>query len=231
MKRTQLISAVLIAGACACVISCARGESGSGGAAPQPASARRTIQPVVVAYVEGDVAVNGSAVELGDTLERTFTVQTGAGARLDIVFDEQNVLSVSQNARAYVDLSSVAPQIRVDRGGFTSVLKKLEKLAGRDSFNISTGQAVLGVRGTSFCVWVDATSTYVCACNGTVRTVDAKGSHEETLASAHHVARTYSMVNGAISVESAGMLYHDDDSVQSVASRIGYTIDWTKIDN
>lgn len=231
MKLNRLMSALLITGAVSCAVSCGRGETGSGGDASRKDSARRTIQPVVVAYVQGDVAVNGSAVELGDTLERTFTVQTGAGARLDIVFDEQNVLSVSQNARAFVDLSSVAPQIRVDRGGFTSVLRKLEKLAGRDSFNISTGQAVLGVRGTSFCVWVDATSTYVCACNGTVRTVDAKGNHEETLVSAHHVARLFAEANGVLSVEGAGLLHHDDDSVQSVASRIGYTIDWTKIDH
>jgi ferric-dicitrate binding protein FerR (iron transport regulator) len=223
--------AALAAGVSVSLFSCSRAEKGSGGAAPPEASAKRQARPAVVAFVQGVVTVNGSSVEPGDEIGRTFTVQTEQGARLDIIFDEQNALSVNQNALAYIDLTSVAPQVRIDRGGFTSVLRKLEKLAGRDSFNISTGQAVLGVRGTSFCVWVDAASTYVCACNGVVHTVDAKGNNEETLASAHHMARLYSSLNGAISVEAAGLLHHDDESVQSVASRIGYTIDWTKIDD
>jgi len=111
-----------------------------------------------------------------------------------------------------------------------SVLKKLEKIAATDSFNVRTEQAVMGVRGTSFCVWADASSTYVCACNGEVHTVDSKGSNEETLAAAHHVARLYAPKDGVLSVEAAGMLHHSDESLESVASRIGYTIDWTKID-
>jgi hypothetical protein len=88
----------------------------------------------------------------------------------------------------------------------------------------------MGVRGTSFCVWVDAESTYVCACNGEVRTIDAKGNHEETLAAAHHVARLFAAKGSTLTVEAVGMLHHTDESVEAVASRIGYTIDWNKID-
>ncbi|HUW70599.1 MAG TPA: FecR family protein [bacterium] len=231
MRVNTLMVAALAAGVSVSLFSCSRVEKQSGGAASPEASANRQARPVVVAFVQGVVTVNGSSVEPGDEIGRTFTVQTEQGGRLDIVFDERNALSVGQNAFAQIDLTSISPQIRLERGGLASVLRKLEKLAGQDSFNISTAQAVLGVRGTSFCVWADAASTYVCACNGVVHTVDAKGNNEETLASAHHVARLYSSLNGAISVEAAGLLHHDDESVQSVASRIGYTIDWTKIDD
>jgi len=220
MRVNTLVIAILVAGTVPVLVSCSRSQDGI----------RRSVRPAVVAYVQGVVSVNGSSVELGDEIGRTFSVQTEQGSRLDIVFDGQNVLSVAQNALVHIDLTSIAPQVSVERGGLTSVLRKLEKLAGRDSFNISTGQAVLGVRGTSFCVWVDATSTYVCACNGVVHTVDARGSQEQTLSSSHHVARVFTSRDGAISAQAAGMLYHDDQAVQSVASRIGYTIDWTRID-
>jgi len=196
-------------------------------AAETPSRALRT---ATVAFVEGTATVDGSPVEPGDDIGRKFVVRTEPGARLDIVFDGLNALSIGQNAFVEIDLASVAPRIRLERGGVTSVLKKLEKLASGDSFTVLTAQSVMGVRGTSFCIWADASSTYVCACNGEVRTIDAKGNNEETLASAHHVARIYSPKDGTISVGAAGMLHHDDASVESVASRIGYTIDWTRID-
>lgn len=198
---------------------------------PQAAGqAIRTVRPASVAFIEGTVTVNGISVEPGDEIGRKFIVRTEPGARLDIVFDERNVLSVGQNAFVDIDLSSLVPVVRLERGGVTAVLKKLETVATGDSFNVQTAQTVMGVRGTSFCIWADASSTYVCACNGEIHTIDAKGNNEETLTAAHHVARLFSPKDGGISVEAASMLHHTDASVESVASRISYTIDWTKVD-
>jgi ferric-dicitrate binding protein FerR (iron transport regulator) len=185
---------------------------------------------VTVAFVEGVALVNDKAVDFGDSLPSKFLVRTEKGSRLDIVFDGGNALSIAQNAIVDIDLSNLTPVVRVERGGVTSVLKKLEKIAQGDSFKILTTQAVMGVRGTSFCVWVDEESTYVCACNGEVMTIDAKGNHEETLAAAHHVARLFVGKGSKLTVEAAGMLHHTDESVELVASRIGYTIDWNTID-
>ena len=92
------------------------------------------------------------------------------------------------------------------KGGLSAVLRKLEQVAGSDSFRVSTATAITGVRGTSFSIWADDNSTYVCACNGTVRTIDSKGNNELTIAAAHH----------------------SDASMESLASRIGEKIDWTK---
>ena len=110
------------------------------------------------------------------------------------------------------------------------MLKKLEKLTDKDSFRITAPTAIAGVRGTSFCVWTDETTSYVCACNGTVATLDAAGANEEILSSAHHVARLYTRANGSITKLPAGLAHHDDAVVQKVADNIGYTLDWTKID-
>jgi len=200
--------------------------------APQAAvPVARSVRPASVVYLEGTVTVNGASVEPGEEIGRKFTVRTEPGARLDLVFDDRNVLSIGQNAFVDIDLTSLVPVVQLERGGVTAVLKKLETVATGNSFNVQTAQTVMGVRGTSFCIWADATSTYVCACNGVVHTIDAKGNNEETLTAAHHVARLFSPKDGGISVEAASMLHHTDASVESVASRISYTIDWTKVDH
>jgi ferric-dicitrate binding protein FerR (iron transport regulator) len=201
-----------------------------GSGAPSGNAAVPRQRTVTVAFVEGVAYVNDKQVDFGDTLPSKFLVRTEKGARLDIVFDGGNALGIAQNAIVDVDLSNLSPVVRVERGGVTSVLKKLEKIAQGDSFKILTAQAAMGVRGTSFCVWVDTESTYVCACNGEVTTIDAKGSNEETLAAAHHVARLFKATGSDLTVEVAGMLHHTDESIESVASRIGYTIDWNSID-
>ncbi|MBL8965922.1 MAG: FecR domain-containing protein [Spirochaetaceae bacterium] len=194
---------------------------------PAASAAART---ATVVFVEGQVSIDGAAAEPGKELPTKFVVSTGPGARLDIVFDGRNALNFWQNTVASVDLSAIVAAVRLDKGGIGSVLKNLSKLADKDSFELTTSHSVAGVRGTSFCVWADEASTYVCACNGAVRTIDAKGGNELLLEAAHHAARIYAPKEGKIVVSEAGMLHHTDEGIQSLASRIGYTIDWTKID-
>lgn len=115
----------------------------------------------------------------------------------------------------------------LEKGGVTSVLRKLSAAAGDDSFRIRTKAAIAGVRGTSFCVWSDGVVSYICACNGTIRTIDAQGSNELILSATHHSARLYTPEGRIIAVREAGMEHHTDESVESLAARIGERIDWT----
>ena len=199
------------------------------GAAPQAfaAASRGTI-----VFLEGDVRVDGVAAEIGDALGAMTTVETGPGASCEIVFDKKNAVRISQNAVAILDFSVVAKQVTLKRGGLTSVLRKLGKVAGKDSFRVVTDTAVAAVRGTSFCAWVDpvTAAAYVCACNGTVRTIDAKGSNEQTLSATHHTARTYTRNGDAIDLAQAGVEHHSDATVESLAARIGEKIDWRRSD-
>ncbi len=198
----------------------------------QPASVAPAA-PVVrgrVVFMEGDVEIDGKSAEIGTELGARSVVRTGPGANCEIVFADKNAVRVSQNATATLDFSRSVVEIELEKGGVTSVLRKLSAVAGDDSFRIRTQGAVAGVRGTSLCVWADANSTYVCACNGTVHTVDAKGGNEFTLEASHHSAKVYARAGEGISVEAAGMLHHTDESVESLAARIGEKIDWTAPD-
>lgn len=227
MKSNAFLLCALAAcvAAASCAPETASTEASSGSAAP-PA----VVGVVVVAYVEGDVRIDGAPAEIGAAVLGRFEIRTGAGARCDLVFDGRNALSIGQNAAASFDLTRDIPEVSLERGGVTSVLKKLRRLVAEDSFVVRTAVAVAGVRGTSFCVWAGEGGTYICACNGRVRTLDAKGSNELKLEAAHHAARTYSAAGDGFLVETAGMEHHTDASVQSVAARIGYIIDWSAID-
>ncbi|HRW25804.1 MAG TPA: FecR family protein [Spirochaetia bacterium] len=225
MKNARCLYA-LVAALFLIVAGCTRKESLPDGAADTVRE-----RAVELVFFDGEVLVDGKTPELGARLGFEFTIRTGAGARCDIVFDGGNALSVGQNAFISFDFSRLMVVVDIERGGLGSVLKKLDKIAGTDSFRIQTQSSIAGVRGTSFCVWVGPDSTYVCACNGRVRTIDAFGNNEELLEAAHHQARLYKRAGSNISVEEAGMLHHDDAMIQSVADRIGYRIDWTKIDD
>jgi hypothetical protein len=184
----------------------------------------------VVVYFEGQVLVNGQAADLGREVGPVIRVETGPASFCEIVFDEKNAIRVTQNSVANLDLSGVQKRVDLKKGGVTSVLRKLKKVAFKDSYVIATSTAVAAVRGTSFCVWADSESTYVCACNGSVRTVDAKGSNAKTLTAAHHTARTYARKGSGIELSIAGLERHTDADIESLAARIGESVDWGKVD-
>lgn len=183
-----------------------------------------------IVLITGTVRVDGKIADIGQSLNPVALIETGPASRCDIVFGGGNAVSFSHDTKARIDFNSPSIALHLDRGGVTSVLKKLEKLVGKTAFDISTPQTLAGVRGTSFCVWCTAGETYVCACNGRVHFEDQKGGNVEDLASSHHAGRIYEEKNGTIVVVKAGVLHHDDASVESVAKDIGYTIDWSRLD-
>lgn len=185
---------------------------------------------ISVAYVEGDARIDGKPAEIGQAVPPNAVVETGPASRCDIVFDRKNALGIGQNSLIRIDFSGLQASLKVERGGFGAVLKNLAKVAGKDSFTIDTVNAIAGVRGTSLCVWAKDGYTYVCACNGEVHIADPKGGNALDLAAAHHSARRYGTKDGATTVEEAGLEFHDDNSVQALADRIGYRIDWTRLD-
>jgi len=180
--------------------------------------------------MEGDVSIDGKAAQIGTELAVKASIRTGPASYCDIVFDGKNAVRITQNTQAALDFGASPIDVQLEKGGATSVLRKLAAASGSDSFRVRTPSAVAGVRGTSFCVWSDGKETYICACNGTVRTVDAKGGNEFILAAEHHTAKVYTPAGESYSAQAAGMLHHTDESVESVAARIGEKIDWTKMD-
>jgi hypothetical protein len=232
MKPNTRVAIAVIAAAIALEVSMAGCPSKKGpvaaGAPASNASATPTRGKVV--YLEGEVKIDGAAAEIGQELGAKARIETGPNATCEIVFDEKNALRVSQNAIASLDFSGIVKEVSLKKGGLSSVLRKLGQVAGQDGFRVVSDTAVAAVRGTCFCVWVDEKSTYVCACNGSVRTIDAKGSNELMISAAHHSARNYVKDGSAVHIAIAGIEHHSDASMESLAARIGEKIDWTQKD-
>jgi hypothetical protein len=219
MKATSLLAAALLC------LAGARAPAEARAQEPLPAAASSPRGTVV--FFEGEVKVDGERAEIGRELGARTRIETGPGASCEIVFDGKNAIRIGQGSKAVLDLSGIVKELKLERGGATSVLRKLGKVAGKDSFRVRTRSAVAGVRGTSFCVWADGSRTYVCACNGEIRTIDAAGSNELDLESAHHAARSYALKGSEYYVAPAGIEHHSDASVESLAARIGESVDWT----
>jgi ferric-dicitrate binding protein FerR (iron transport regulator) len=197
--------------------------SGSADAAGPAVSTR-------IVYFEGEVLVDGKEPEFGMELGPIVAFKTGPGSFCDVVFNDKNAIRIGNNTVATVDFSKPVFEIDLERGGAAAVLRKLAVVSGDDSFRVRMQNATAGVRGTSFCVWDNEDGSYVCACNGSVRTIDSAGGNQYDLVSAHHTAKLYVSAGKGIEAVDAGLLHHDDASVEALAARIGETIDWTTPD-
>ena len=222
MKTTPVILAALVL-ICVAGLTSVIHAAGRSDAPPPPKEG-------TVVYFEGDVTVDGAPAEIGRKLSGRASIVTGEASLCEIAFGGRNVVRVSQNSRATIHLSLAVPELALEKGGAASVLRKLDKITNTNSFQVKTKTAVAGVRGTLFCVWTDGSETYICACNGSVRTIDAKGGNEFTLRANHHVAKTYRPAGDQFSVEDTGMMRHDDATLETLAARIGEKVDWTKLE-
>ncbi|HRS64926.1 MAG TPA: PQQ-binding-like beta-propeller repeat protein [Spirochaetia bacterium] len=120
-------------------------------------------------YIEGSVTLlragNERPMELGDEIISGDTIKTGSNAICELQFGSTAKLQLqAQTVLEVTDvlLSDVSRRVaaKLEIG---SILNKVQKLSGTDSYTIRTGSTVCGVRGTEFVVKVDSTSTTVIA--------------------------------------------------------------------
>jgi hypothetical protein len=114
------------------------------------------------------------------------------------------------------------------------VLDRLQELAGSPSFEVRTHTAVGGVRGTVFFVSVESEeSTYICTCNGET---DLSGSSDDAdradrastaVDADYHTAYRFVQEGATVSYQSAPLLYHTDEEMDTLAAKIGVTIPWS----
>ncbi len=93
--------------------------------------------------------VQGARVYVGDE------IRTGPGARLQIRFEDQSMLTLGEDARITIDQLVYAPSsdssqaLAIAQGVFRFVTGQIGKLAPR-SVSVTTPVATIGIRGTVF---------------------------------------------------------------------------------
>lgn len=182
----------------------------------------------VITYLEGEVNLEGNPAEIGQIVAPGALVSTGSEGFCEIRFGEKNIFQIMPDTLARISLDQGTGRIDLEKGTLALLLNRLAVLGGDEEFQVTTPVAIAGVRGTAFFVKVESeTSTYICACNGSLDTVDASGTTEVPLSSQHHMALRYSLDGaGQVVTSSPGLLYHGDEDMEALAERIGDSIDW-----
>lgn len=223
-------ASVIILTLAACGQSQSKAKSEAGPPAKQAAQPPAVIQGTVE-YVQGDVTINGAATQIGRTVNSGDTVKTGGDGICEITFEGKNIVQIQVNSLAVLNFGEIGRGIQLQSGSIAAVLKNLAATQTANRFQVDTPTNVAGIRGTSFFVKVlSQDSTYFCLCNGRISLQDNSGGNQMTLETAHHWAVEYVRRDGKVTVEKQALRYHNDAEMQALASKIGYTIDWTKPD-
>lgn len=133
-----------------------------------------------VAGVEGSAEIrragNTTAATLGAAVQRGDELRTGRPGRLRVVFQDDSVLTLSDNSQVTVDEQAfdipngkIQSLMRLLRGKVSAVVSEYYQRP-HAQYEIQTSTAVAGVRGTEFAVGYDPRNdvTEVVAVNGRV---------------------------------------------------------------
>ncbi len=181
-----------------------------------------------VIFLDGDVSLNGASASIGDSAKSGDILVTGPEAYAEIQFGEAQILRASENTS--LTLNGSDSILELDSGALSVIQSKVKKLTSNDAWDVSTPHAVAAVRGTTFYMEVEnPDSTYFCICNGRIDLKDTNGNNNLILEASHHRAVRYINKSGSIVTEDAPMIYHTDEDMESLADRIGISIDWESI--
>ncbi len=180
-----------------------------------------------ISYADGDVYLNGKEAEIGDSVNNSDLVETGTDSVCEIIFNERNIIQLGPGSLFEVG-SSRKIDFSLEKGSLSAVADKLNMIAGtKERLAVRTPSAVIGVRGTLFFVKVeDENNSYLCICNGTANTYKGDGRSRIKIKADHHKAVRFTRSGDSYKRSSAGLLYHDDESMEKLAEKINVRVDW-----
>ncbi|MCU0844851.1 MAG: FecR domain-containing protein [Spirochaetes bacterium] len=118
------------------------------------------------------VSLNGERqLALGDTIAQNDTVRTGSSSIIDIVYGTSGIIRINENSQ--VKMTSLfggegANQSRMDMAN-GKVFVTVSKLAKGSSFEVASPTTIAAVRGTSFRVTADETSSRIDVLSGRIK--------------------------------------------------------------
>jgi hypothetical protein len=109
-----------------------------------------------VSKVQNTAQIGGAAAVVGTPVHMNDRLRTGAGARLEVTFNDASTLALGENANVVVDRyvfnpnkSSAQVVLSATQGAFRFAGGKIEQMKQKNIV-VNTPQAALAVRGTHF---------------------------------------------------------------------------------
>jgi outer membrane protein assembly factor BamB len=134
-----------------------------------------TYKEAFVIFISGEAYVQGQgdweSLEIGNIVHPDEVIKVGDNSLCELQFGEQSVIRIKENTEVFVkDLWLKPAETDIDLDlAVGSVLCKVSKLSGAESFKVRTRTAVCGVRGTEFSVsFSEAKETVLAVKEGTV---------------------------------------------------------------
>lgn len=129
----------------------------------------------IVYFAKGDVKTENSGalspVSSGDRLDSGMTLITGKDGNVDILLPNESIVRIKPNSKLKINVELWEPSLnktKLQMFGGRIFVQVNQKLAKGEEFKIHTTTQVAGVRGTSFAVTDEQTSTQVAVIEGSV---------------------------------------------------------------
>jgi hypothetical protein len=110
----------------------------------------------VVSKVQSPAQIGGATAVVGAPVHMSDRLRTGAGARLEVTFNDKSLLTLGENANVVVDRyvfdpnkSSAQVVLNATQGAFRFAGGKIEQM-NQKNIVVNTPNAALAVRGTHF---------------------------------------------------------------------------------
>ena len=123
----------------------------------------------LIVFLTGEAAVVGPSgervPEIGDTVVAGESVVTGSDGYIELQFGNLGAVHINENTEYVLDSLSLSDDGSRASGSLAagSVISKVRKLSGSDTFEINVPGAVCAVRGTEFLVRSDNTGSITIA--------------------------------------------------------------------
>jgi hypothetical protein len=162
--------------------------------------------------VRGRVTVNGKQASSSTRIRPGDSIATGPAARV--------VFALGENAFLMRERSSLV--LDAATGGLRLATGALLAVFGPGERQVTTPNAIIGIRGTGIYFETEPTRTYVCVCYGTVQIAGAADPRQfETIVSRHHDSPRYVMASGPSMIVNAPVVNHTDDELVLLEALVG----------
>jgi hypothetical protein len=129
-------------------------------------------EAIIKSFV-GQVKINGQIIKKNSIKINVGSVVEAIGKKslVDIKFSNGHVIRIRNGKTIVKIMKEDKTLIELIKGSLFNVVNKLKK---PNAFEVKTKHGSLGVRGTKFMVKADENETYLCVCEGIVRSKVAK---------------------------------------------------------
>ncbi len=198
------------------------GGDGSVGAVPADAAAGEIV------FMEGTVSVNGRPLSIGDVVQHGETIVVADDGYAEIGFGDHRILRALAGSRLALD--GRGRRFVLEQGALGVIQSKARVFSRNTDWTLETPTVVAAVRGTLYFARVEnPDEVYFCLCNGKIHLEDSDDGGVLDLEAAHHQAVRFIRADSGIVYESAPMLYHSDEDMESLADLVNVPVDWNRI--